>query len=172
MIVFIDYILVYSKNEVEHTGYLRFVMQVLKEHQLFSKYSKCEFWFRSVSFLGHIISTEDIEVDPKKINVVKNFPRPLNPIDIRCFLGKVGYYWRFVDAFASIASPLTTLTEKSVKFEWLEACVIILQVLNDRLTSAQVLTLLEDTNGYVVYCDTSRIGLGFPLLQHGKVVAY
>ena len=95
---------------------LRVVLQVLKENQLFSKYRKCDFWLRSVAFLGHIISSEGVEVDPRKIEAVKNCPRPLTPTDIRSFLRLGGYYKRFVDGFASIASPLTTLTQKIKKF--------------------------------------------------------
>ena len=112
-------------------GHLRVVLQTLKEHQLFAKYSKCEFWLRSVTFPGHIISSERVEVDPRKTEEVKNWPRPLNPTDIRSFLGLAGYYLSFVDGFVSIASPLTTLTQKSKKFEWLEACEKSFQLLKD-----------------------------------------
>ena len=104
VIVFIDDILVFLKNESDHMGHLRVVLQVLKEHQHFSKYSKCEFWLRSVAFLGHIISSENEEVDPKKTEAVRNLPKPLNPTDIRSFLGLAGYYRMFVDGFVSIAS--------------------------------------------------------------------
>ena len=102
--------------------YLRVVLQVLKENQLFAKYSKCEFWLRSVAFHSHIISTEGAEVDPRKIDVVMNWPRQLTPNDIRNFLGLASYYRRFVYGFASIASSLTTLAQKSKKYEWSEAC--------------------------------------------------
>ena len=91
-------------------NHLRVVFQVHKEHQLFAKYSKCEFWLSSVTFLGHIISTDGVEVYQRKTEVVKNFPRPLTPMDIRSFFGLAGYYRRFVVVFESIASPLTTLT--------------------------------------------------------------
>ena len=93
-------------------NHLRVVLQVLKEHQLFPKYSKCEFWLRSVTFRGHIISSERVEVDPRKMKVVKNWPRPLTPTNIRSFFGLAGYYRRFVDGFVSIESLLTTLTHK------------------------------------------------------------
>ena len=96
-------------------NHLGVVLQVLKDHKLFSKYSKCEFWLRSITFLSQIIFSDGVEVDPRKIEAVKNFPRPLTPTDIRSFLG---YYRRFVDGFASIASPLNTLTKKCKKFEW------------------------------------------------------
>ena len=69
-----------------------------------------------MAFLGHFISSKGVEVDQRKTEAVKNWPRPLNPTDIRSFLGLAGYYRRFVDGFASIASPLTTLTQKSKMF--------------------------------------------------------
>ena len=75
-IAFIDNILVYSKNEDDHMGHLRVVLQTLKEHQLYAKYSKCEFLWRSVTFLGHIISSEGVEVEPSKTEEVTNYPRP------------------------------------------------------------------------------------------------
>ncbi|KAH0652933.1 hypothetical protein KY289_030611 [Solanum tuberosum] len=162
MIVFIDDILIYSRSENEHTDHLRIVLQVLKDHQLFAKFSKCEFWLRSVAFLGHIVSSKGIEVDLKKTDSVKSWPRPLPPTDIRRFLCLVGYYRRFVEA----------LTQKKAKFVWSEACEKSFQELKDRLTSTPVLTLLEGTDGFVVYCDASRVGLGCVLMQHEKVIAY
>ena len=129
VIVYIDDILIYSKNEGNHMNHLRVVFQVLKEHQLFAKYSKCEFWLRSVTFHGHIISCDGVEIDPSKMEAVKNWPRPLTTINIRSFLGLVGYYRRFMDVFASIESPLTKLTEKRKKFGWSGACEKSLQSL-------------------------------------------
>ncbi|KAH0633374.1 hypothetical protein KY284_036160 [Solanum tuberosum] len=172
VIVFINNILIYSKSEGDHMEHLRIVLQVLKDHQLYDKFSKCEFWLRSVAFLCLIVSSRGIEVDPKKIDAVKNWPRPLSPTDIRSFLGLADYYRRFVEGFSSIASPLTTLTQKKSKFEWFETCEKSFQELKNRLTTAPMLTLPEGTDGFVVYCDASRVGLGCVLMQHGKVIAY
>ncbi|KAH0670724.1 hypothetical protein KY285_025700 [Solanum tuberosum] len=122
VIVFIDDILIYSRSENEHVDHLRIVLQVLKDQQLFAKFSKCEFWLRFVAFLGHIVSSKGIEVDPKKTDAVKSCPRPLTHSDIRSFLGLAGYYRRLVEGFSSITSPLTALTQKKAKFEWSENC--------------------------------------------------
>ena len=103
---------------------------------------------------------------------MKYWPKPLSPIDIRSFLGLAGYFRRFVDGFESIASPLTTLTQKCKKFEWSEACERNFQMLKDRLTFAPVMTLPEGTKDFVVYSDASRVGLGCVIMQHGKVIAY
>ena len=106
----IDDILVYFKNEVGHVNHLRVVLQILKEHQLYAKFSKCEFWLNIVTFLGHTISSEGILRDLKKVAVVKKWLRPTTPIDIRSFLGLAVYYQRFVESFTSIATLLTKLT--------------------------------------------------------------
>ena len=108
-------------------------------------------------FLGHIISSEGIEVDPKKIKEVKNCSRTLPLTDIRIFLGLAWYYRMFVDSIALIASLLTTLTQKIVKFLWSKACERNFKIFKDRLTSAPVLKLLEGTKGFVVYCDSSGV---------------
>ncbi|MFG1569926.1 reverse transcriptase family protein [Staphylococcus aureus] len=122
VVVFIDDILVYSKNRAQHAEHLRTVLQTLRENQLYAKLSKCEFWLSSMSFLGHIISAEGISVDPKKVEAVVDWKRPASVSEIRSFLGLAGYYRRFVKDFAKIASPLTRLTQKGVAFDWSEEC--------------------------------------------------
>ncbi|KAH0655149.1 hypothetical protein KY290_030942 [Solanum tuberosum] len=148
VIVFILDILIYSRNEKEHANHLRVVLQTPKDRQLFAKFSKCEFWLQSIAFLGHIMSSEGIRVDSQKIEAMKQWPRPTSPTYIRSFLGLPSYYRRFVEGFSSIASPLTKLTQKKVKYQ------------------------LSDDYGYVIYFDMSRVGLGCVLIQRGKVIAY
>lgn len=125
-----------------------------------------------MAFLGHIVSSEGIKVDAQKIEAVKNWPRPTTPTEIRSFLGLAGYYRRFVKDFSSISAPLTKLTHKASKFQWNDACEKSFQDLKNKLISTPVLVLPEGTEGYTVYCDASRIGLGCVLMQHGKVIAY
>ena len=110
VIVFIDDILVYSKSEEEHAKHLRFVLQTLRDHQLYAKFSKCEFWLDQVAFLGHVVSKDGIQVDPKKIEAVAKWQRPTTVTEIRSFLGLAGYYRRFVKDFFKIAAPLMRLT--------------------------------------------------------------
>ena len=92
VVVFIDDILMYSKTEEEHAQHLHIVLQRLREHQLYAKLSKCEFWLKEVSFLGHVITTEGISVDPSKVQDVLNWKAPTSVAEIRSFLGLVGYY--------------------------------------------------------------------------------
>ena len=122
VVVFIDDILIYSSSEEEHKRHLRMVLQTLREHQLYAKLSKCEFWLREVVFLGHIISSEGILVDPKKVEAVLKWERPSTITEIRSFLGLAGYYRRFIEGFSTIATPLTRLTRKNVTWEWSEEC--------------------------------------------------
>ena len=107
VIVFIDDVLVYSRSEEEHEQHLRLVLQTLREHQLYAKFSKCEFWLEQVQFLGHVISGAGIQVDLAKISAVLSWQRPRSVSEIRSFLGLAGYYRRFVQGFSSIVAPLT-----------------------------------------------------------------
>ncbi|KAL5561945.1 hypothetical protein UlMin_031692 [Ulmus minor] len=122
VIVFIDDILVYSKSAEEHEEHLRLILQTLRDHQLFAKFKKCEFWLNQVAFLGHVISKDGVAVDPSKVEAVENWKPPTNASEVRSFLGLAGYYRRFVEGFSRIAMPLTNLTRKNVKFEWNDAC--------------------------------------------------
>ena len=172
VIVFIDDILIYSKTQAEHERHLRTVLQTLRKHQLYAKFSKCEFWLDHVTFLGHVISKEGVMVDPAKIEAVSKWKRPTNASEIRSFLGLAGYYRKFVENFSKLAMPLTTLTRKGKRFEWTEDCEKSFQELKMRLTSAPILTIPEGDEGFVVYSDASKIGLGAVLMQNGKVIAY
>jgi len=107
VVVFIDDILVYSKSEEEHAEHLRIVLQVLKEKRLFAKLSKCEFWLREVSFLGHVISKGRVAVDPSKVDAVMQWESPKSVFEVRSFLGLVGYYRKFIEGFSKLALPLT-----------------------------------------------------------------
>lgn len=122
VIVFIHDILIYSANEREHEEHLRIVMQTLKHHKLYAKFSKCKFWLTQVAFLGHVISAEGIGVDPAKIEVIQKWQAPKNVVEIRSFLRLAGYYRRFVEGFSKISAPLAQLMQKEVKFEWNEKC--------------------------------------------------
>jgi hypothetical protein len=172
MVVFIDDILVYSNSHLEHEEYLRVVLQNLKENQLYAKLDKCEFWLKEVVFLGYVISAEGIFMDPRKVKAVLKWKRPINVIEIQSFLGLAGYYRRFIEGFSTIASPLTKLTRKEVRFVRLEECEASFRELKERLTSAPVLALPSGTERYVIYSDALKKGLGYLLMQQEHVIAY
>ena len=115
VVVFIDDILIYSRNEEAHANHLRVVLQRLRDHRLYAKFSKCEFWLDSVKFLGHTISNEGISVDPSKVHEVMDWKPPTSVHQIRSFLGFAGYYRRFIPDFSRIAKPVTELLKKGVK---------------------------------------------------------
>ncbi|KAL0553926.1 hypothetical protein IC582_007830 [Cucumis melo] len=172
VIVFIDDILIYSKTEAEHEEHLHQVLETLRANKLYAKFSKCEFWLRKVTFLGHVVSSEGVSVDPAKIEAVTNWPRPSTVSEIRSFLGLAGYYRRFVEDFSRIASPLTQLTRKGTPFVWSPACERSFQELKQKLVTAPVLTVPDGSGNFVIYSDASKKGLGCVLMQQDKVVAY
>jgi len=172
VVVFIDDILIYSSSQMEHAYHLREVLETLRRNKLYAKLSKCEFWLNEVVFLGHVISEKGISVDLKKIEAILKWERPTNVTEIHNFLGLTGYYRRFIEGFSTIASPITRLTRKEVKFEWSKDCEASFQELKSRLTSAPVLALPKGQEGFVVYSDASGKGLGCVLMQHGRVIAY
>jgi len=172
VVVFIDDILVFSRNEEEHEEHLRLVLQRLRENQLYAKLSKCEFWLKEVSFLGHVISEGGVSVDPGKVKDVLEWEAPQNVCEIRSFLGMAGYYRRFIEGFSKIARPLTKLLEKGSRFVWTAECQASFDELKKRLTSAPVLIMPDVQKSFSVYCDASRQGLGCVLMQEGHVVAY
>ncbi|XP_062075165.1 uncharacterized mitochondrial protein AtMg00860-like [Humulus lupulus] len=112
----LDDILIYSRTEEEHEEHLRLTLQRLRDHQLYVKFKKFEFWLTQVAFLEHIISKDGIKVDPVKIEAVKDWPQPKNASEVRSFLRLAGYYQKFVEGFSKIATPLTELTRKGIKF--------------------------------------------------------
>ena len=112
VIDFIDDILVYSRSELEQERHLGLVLHTLRQYQLYAKFSKCEFWLGQVGFLGHVVSVYGIHVDPHKVEAVANWEQPTMMTEVRCFLGLVGYYRRFIEGFSKIAGPLHCLTRK------------------------------------------------------------
>jgi hypothetical protein len=172
VVVFIDDILIFSKNKEEHAEHLRLVLQKLREHKFYAKRSKCEFWLKEVSFLGHVVSNGGISVDPSKVKDVLNWKAPTNVSEIRSFLGLARYYRRFIEGFSKLAKPMTALLEKNAKFVWSDKCHANFEELKRRLTTTPVLTLHDLSKSFSIYCDASRLGLGCMLMQEGKVVAY
>ncbi|GJZ66794.1 putative reverse transcriptase domain-containing protein [Tanacetum coccineum] len=172
VIVFIDDILIYSKDEKEHEEHLKAILELLKKEKLYAKFSKCEFWIPKVQFLGHVIDSRGIHVDPAKIESIKDWASPKTPTEIRQFLGLAGYYRRFIEGFSKIAKPMTKLTQKGIKFDWGEKEENAFQLIKQKLCSAPILALPEGSEDFVVYCDASHKGLGVVLMQREKVIAY
>ena len=151
---------------------MRTVLQLLRDHQLYPKFSKCEFWLTEVRFLGHVVSASGVSVNPEKIEAMMSWERPKSVFEICSFLGLVVYYRRFIEDFFRLAAPMTRLTQNEVKFDWDGQCEKTFQELKRRLTSSPILIVPNRGQGYTVYCDASRAGLGCVLMQSRRVVAY
>jgi hypothetical protein len=164
VIVFIDDIPVFSKYEEEHEEHLGLVLEKLRDHKLYAKFSKCEFWLREFAFLGHVLSEGGVSIDLRKVKDVLEWDPPQNVSDIRSFLDLAGYYRRFIQDFSKIAKPMPRLLEKGKEFKWSEECQESFEELRKRLTSAPVLTLPDITRSFDIYCDASRSGLGCMLM--------
>ncbi|GJU98722.1 putative reverse transcriptase domain-containing protein [Tanacetum coccineum] len=161
-----------KSNKEEHAEHLKLILELLKKEELYAKFSKCEFWLSKVQFIGHVIDSEGIHVDPAKIKSIKDWASPKTPTEICQFLGLVGYYRRFIKGFLKIAKPMMKLTQKNVKFDWSEKAKAVFQVLKKKLCSAPILALPKGSENFMVYCDASRKGLGVVLMQREKVIAY
>ncbi|GJR09614.1 putative reverse transcriptase domain-containing protein [Tanacetum coccineum] len=172
VIVFIDDILVYSKDEEEHGKHLKILLELLKKERLYAKFSKFDFWLDSVQFFGHVIDCSGVYIDPAKIEAIKNWAAPMTPTKVRQFLRLAGYYQRFIEGFSLISKLLTKLNQKDKKYEWRKEEEEAFQTLKQKLCSAPILALPEGTEDFVVYCDASLKGYGAVLMQREKVIAY
>ncbi|XP_058746182.1 uncharacterized protein LOC131619056 [Vicia villosa] len=162
--VFIDDILIYSKSKEDHAEHLRVVLQVLKEKKLYAKLSKCEFWLKEVSFLGHVISSGEIAVDPSNVDVVLQWKTLKFVTEIRSFLGLASYYRRFIEGFSKLVLLLTQLTRKGQAYVWDVMCEESFVKLKKKLTTALALIFPNPSESFVVYCDASKMGHGGVLI--------
>jgi hypothetical protein len=165
VVVFIDDILVYSKNEDDHVKHFHTVLQRLRDHRLYAKLSKCDFWLREIKFLGHTISQDGVSVDPENVQEVIDWKPPTTVRQIWSFLGLAGYYRRFIPDFSRIAKPMTKLLKKGVKYEWSHKCEDAFHTLRQHLTTGPVLAQPDNTKSFEVYCDASGTGLECVLMQ-------
>lgn len=177
VILYLDDILIFSKNLEEHHNHVHQVLEKLLENNLYAKLKKCEFDKQKVEFLGYILSGDGIATDPKKIESIKNWPTPTCVKDVQRFVGLCNYYRRFVENFAFIARPLHNLTKKNIKFSWDSKCNDAFNILKEKLTTAPVLLHPDVQKPFIVECDSSNFAIGSILSQkdeNGKLhpVAY
>jgi hypothetical protein len=172
VVVFIDDILIYSKNEEEHAKHLRIVLTHLREHQLYAKFSKSTFWLEEIQFLGHVLSAKGIVVDHSKVKDILEWKPPTTLYQVRSFLRLVGYYRRFIPDFCKIVKPITGLLKNDAKFDWSSICSEAFEQLKVLLTTASILAQPDIERPFDVYCDASGSGLRCVLMQEGRVIAY
>jgi hypothetical protein len=167
VVVFINDILIYSKNEEEDAQHLRIVLTRLREHQLYAKFSKCAFWLKEIQFFGYVLSANGIAVDPSKVKDILEWKPPTTVHQVRNFLRLAGYYRRFIPDFSKIVKPITSLLKNDTKFNWSSRCNEVFEQLKVLLTTAPVLAQPDIEKPFDVYYDASCSGLGCVLMQEG-----
>jgi hypothetical protein len=155
VVVFIDDILIYSKNEEEHAKHLRIVLTRLREHQLYAKFSKCAFWLEEIQFLRRTLPAKGIAVDPSKVQDILEWKPPTTVHQVLSLLGLVGYYRRFILDFSKIVKPITCLLNNDTKFDWSSKCNEAFEQLKVLLTTSPVLAQPDIEKPFDVYCDAS-----------------
>ncbi|CAI7814425.1 unnamed protein product, partial [Closterium sp. NIES-54] len=169
VVVYLDDILIYSKNMKEHVEHLQKVFEILRKNKFYVKLSKSDFALKKVQFLGHMVGAEGVHVDPRKIEAVKKWKVPENMKELQQFLGFTNYYNRFVPQYAKIAAPLTDLLKKDTPFKWDTPHQQAMEQLQTALTTTPVLILPDPEKDYVVEADASDQAIGAVLMQdHGN----
>ncbi|CAI7823025.1 unnamed protein product [Closterium sp. NIES-54] len=165
VVVYLNDILIYSRDMKQHIEHLQRVFEILRREKFYVKLSKSEFALKKVQFLGHMVSTQGVHVDPKKIEAVRTWKTPENMKELQQFLGFANYYNRFVPQYAKIATPLTNLLKKNTPFKWEDVQQQAMEQLKTALTSAPVLILPDPEKDYVIEADASDQAVGAVLMQ-------
>ena len=162
---YLNDIIIFSDNELEHSEHLEVIFCRLKEAGLKMKCSKCDFFKSKIHYLGHLISTDGIRLLPNKLDSIKHMPAPKDAKEIKQFLGLTGYYRKFVPRFADISRPLTTLTKKDQKFKWTPACQKSFELLKEALCREPVLKCADVSKPYTLYTYASKFSWAGVLIQ-------
>jgi hypothetical protein len=171
VIVFLDDILVYSKDLQEHATHLEIVLQLLRKHQLYAKASKCSFAQDKIEYLGHVISKDGVATDKEKTQAMKDWPKPLSATELRGFLGLTGYYRKFVPRYGIIAKPLTQLLTKK-GFQWNDQAQAAFEQLKLAMVNTPVLALPNFDRPFYIETDACATGVGAVLGQDAHPIAY
>ena len=164
-VVYLDDVLIYSRTVDEHDKHLTRVLQLLREHKLYAKLSKCELYQSRISFLGHTLSSEGVHMETSKVDAIQGWPIPLTIADLRAFLGLAGYYRRFIAFFSAIALPLTALLKKDKAYAWNDEADAAFKKLKWAVVNAPVLVTPRQDLEFVVTTDASGYAVGASLSQ-------
>jgi hypothetical protein len=146
--------------EEEHEEHLRIVLQTLRKHKLYVNFDKCDFYQKEIQYLGHVISTEGIVVDPEKMKAIMEWLVTKDVADIQSFMGITGCYHRFIEGFSKIAYPITSLQKKGTRFNWSEKCQDSFNKLKELLTMTPILKVADLDKDFIICVDASKEGLG------------
>ena len=174
---YFDDVIVLSTDIHQHCQRLSTVLQRFRDQNLCVKASKYSFASDKIVYLGHAVSQHGIHTDPSKVQAIKDLTAPSNLDELRSFLGLAGYFRRFIPRFATVASPLTALTKKGVRFVWTDLTENAFQVLKSCLSSAPILAYPNFEKPFILQTDASDVGLGVVLTQldtscHERVMSY
>ena len=165
VLVFLDDILIFSRTPEEHEQHVRQVLDLLRQHKLYAKLSKCELFKTRVEFLGHIVDTKGLHMMEEKVKAIREWPRLQTVAEVQSFLGTVGYYRRFIHMFSQIAAPLTHLLQKGNEFRWGDEQQKAFDALKLAVSQHPVLILPDPSRPYVVTTDASGFAVGASLSQ-------
>jgi len=140
--------------------HLNLVLDIFEKFHLKINIEKCQFMREEVHVLGHVISKNGLKTDDKKVQAIKNWDIPTNVSELRSFLGAIGYYRKFIDKFAQISAPLTSLLRKGVNFEINQEGMNSFILLKDYLTKAPILRFPDYTKQFFIRTDASLKGIG------------
>ena len=164
-IAYLDDIVIFSNNELEHLQHLETVFKRLQDAGLKLKESKCDFFRSQIHYLGHMLLAEGIQPLPEKLDSITNMPAPENQTEVKQFLGLVGYYHKFVPHFSDISRPLSKLTRKDTPFVWMKQCHLAFNMLKDKLCEASILHYPDSSKPYTLFTDASKHGWAGVLMQ-------
>ena len=171
-VVYLDDIAIGSASEEQHERDVRRVLAKLRQHGIYLKAKKCEWFVPQMEFLGHRVSAQGLQVLPDKVKAIELWPVPTSVTEVRSFLGLASFYRRFIPAFAAIASPLTDLTKKDVPWDWDTRCEYAFSELKRLLSDAPVLAPPDEDKPFVISTDASGEAVGAVLSQEGRPVAF
>ncbi|KAA0067527.1 Transposon Ty3-I Gag-Pol polyprotein [Cucumis melo var. makuwa] len=172
VVVYFDDILVYSKGLNDHILHVKTILLKLREEKLYANFKKCSFCLEQIHFLGFIVGKDGVKVDEEKVKAIREWPTPTNASEVRSFHGLASFYRRFIKDFSSIASPLTELVKKHVKFEWKEKQENAFNELKEKLIKAPCLALPNFDKSFEIECDASGIGIGAVLMQEKQPIMF
>ena len=165
IVIYMDNILIFSKNQEEHQEQMKHILQCLQEHNLYLKAEKCKFEVQEVEFLGMIIKPNEIAIDPTKLAGIKDWPEPTNVKAVHSFLGFSNFYRKFIGHFADLAHPLNDLTRKTKQFKWTPECQDAFDSLKTKFTESPVLLIPDPAKPFTVKSDASKYATGAVLRQ-------
>jgi hypothetical protein len=172
VIVYLDDILIFSKSHEEHVKHVKQVLNVLRKEKLFLKLSKCEFGKTSLIYLGHIVGGGELKIDPFKVKVILEWPKPNNVKEVRIFLGAAQYWRKFIANISSIAAPLHAVTSVKKVFQWGGKQHKYFDTLKEKISSMLVLSLPNLRQPFEIQTDARNYAMGVVLLHYGNPICF